>query len=157
MTGLTPRFEDGRAILVAGLSGHYTAGVDNQNIPALWQRFGPSWFGKVPGQVDKKSYGVSYNFDGKGGFDYMAGVEIASAAGLPKELTTVQIPAGHYAVFSHREHISAIGKTWMTIFDVWLPQSGRKLAAAPQVEIYSETFNPQNAVGGVEIWMPLER
>ncbi len=155
MTALAPRFEDGRAFVVAGLGGRYDQ-TSNKDIPALWQRFGPNWFGKVPGQVDKRSYGVCYNMDGNGEFDYLAAVEVPSDAGLPVELTHLRIAPAHYAVFSHTEHISAIGQTWMGIFNDWLPKSGHQIARTPQFELYSETFNPQNAVGGVEIWIPLK-
>ena len=41
-------------MLIAGLGGHY--GNENRaQIPDLWQRFGPRYFGRVPGQVDKKA------------------------------------------------------------------------------------------------------
>ena len=44
-----PRIEQGRLLLIAGLSGKYSLGT-HQNIPALWQRFQPH-LGNVPGQV----------------------------------------------------------------------------------------------------------
>jgi predicted transcriptional regulator YdeE len=54
---LAPRFENGRAMLIAGVVGRY--GNENRaQIPDLWQRFGPRYFGRVPGLVDKKAYGV---------------------------------------------------------------------------------------------------
>jgi AraC family transcriptional regulator len=94
--------------------------------------------------------------EGSGAFDYLAAVEVPSDVGLPGELADLRIPPAHYAVFAHREHISAIGKTWMAIFKDWPPNSGREIARALQFELYSETFNPQNALGGVDIWIPLK-
>src|SRR5271156_1931126 len=44
-----PRIEQGRLLLIAGLSGKYSLDT-HQNIPALWQRFQPH-LGNVPGQV----------------------------------------------------------------------------------------------------------
>lgn len=154
-SGLAPRFEDGRAFVVAGLGGRYSPAT-NQEIPALWQEFAPRWFGKVPGQVGQKSYGICYNFDDQGNLDYVAAVEVGSPGDAPAELKQVSIPGGRYAVFPHTEHVSAIGKTWMEIFQKWLPNSGRQLANSPSFELYSESFDPDVAIGGVEIWIPLQ-
>src|SRR6201996_9263891 len=113
-----PRFESGRAMRIAGLGGRF--GNENRaQIPALWQRFGPQYFGRVPGQVDRKTYGVCSNMDGKGNVDYLAGVEVSSFAGLPAELTQLTLGPHRYAVFAHVGHISEISRTWMDIFDVW--------------------------------------
>src|SRR6476620_6728553 len=94
------RYEDAKPLLIAGLEKHYTPETMNR-IPELWNRFGPS-IGKVPGQVDQKSYGVCHNVD-EGEFDYLAGVEVTVTAALPAEYSHIQIPAQRYAVFSHRE------------------------------------------------------
>jgi AraC family transcriptional regulator len=150
-----PRFENGKAMLIAGLGGRY--GNENRaQIPDLWQRFGRQYFGRVPGQVDKKSYGVCSDMDGKGNLDYLAGVEVSRSEGLPPELTLLPIAAGRYAVFEHAGHISSIGRTWMDIFDNWLPKSGFSLASTPSFECYAETFDPAVAIGNVEIWIAIK-
>jgi predicted transcriptional regulator YdeE len=154
-SGMAPRFEESRAFAVAGLGGRYTAAT-NREIPALWQQFGPRWFGQVPGQVGRKAYGVCANFDGQGNFDYVAAVEIDAAGATPAELMQMTIPAGRYAVFEHSDHISAIGKTWMEIYSKWLPGSGKRAAKTPSFELYHETFDPAVGVGGIEIWIPIE-
>jgi AraC family transcriptional regulator len=154
-TALAPRFEEGAAMLIAGLGGRY--GAENRGqIPALWQRFGSQYFGRVPGQVDGKSYGVCSNMDGKGNLDYLAGVEVSGPDGLPAELTRIGIAPQRYAVFPHAGHISAISSTWMGIFEDWLPKSGLAVAAAPSFERYGEAFDPAIAIGNVEIWIPLK-
>jgi AraC family transcriptional regulator len=154
--GLSPRFENGGEMLIAGLSGRF--GPHNRDqIPALWIRWGPQYFGRTPGQVDKKSYGLCWNMDGKGNLDYLAGVEVANFGGLPAELTQMRLAPQRYAVFPHSVHISAISETWMNIFNEWLPRSGYEVAAAPSFERYDEAFDPAVAVGHVEIWVPVKR
>jgi AraC family transcriptional regulator len=148
-----PRFEDGRTLLIAGLSERYSEST-NAGIPALWQRFVPH-LGHVPGQIGHVAYGVVYNGDGAGNIDYMAGVEVSSFSALPPEFSRLQIPEQKYAIFTHRGHISDIRRTWHTIFNLWLPQSGRKLAHAPEIERYSEDFDGRTGLGTVEIWIPL--
>ena len=103
----TPRFETGRSMRIAGLGGRF-GNHNRAQIPALWQRFGPRYFGRVPGQVDRKSYGVCSNMDENGDVDYLAGVEVAVA---PQR----------YAVFPHEGHVPEIGGAWMNIFEVGLP------------------------------------
>ncbi|WP_085487116.1 AraC family transcriptional regulator [Paraburkholderia susongensis] len=149
----SPRFEDGKPFLVAGLSERYTCET-SKAIPSQWQRFG-ALIGKVPGQVGNVAYGVCYNADDAGNFDYLCGVEVSDFSALPVELSRVRIAAQRYAVFSHREHISAIRRTLNTIWNQWLPASGHVPADAPNFERYGEQFDAVTGMGGVEIWLPL--
>jgi AraC family transcriptional regulator len=148
-----PRFVDGKPLLVAGSSERYHC-ESSSGIPAQWQRFN-AIFGKVPGQIGRVAYGVCYNADDSGNFDYLCGVEVADFSGLPDELSRVRIGTQRYAVFTHSEHISTIRRTWNTIWNKWLPESGHAPADAPNFERYSEQFNPVTGMGGVEIWLPL--
>ena len=153
-SGLEPRFEDRQSFLLAGLAARYGHG-HIEGIPAQWQSFGPQ-FGKIPGQVGWASYGVCFNFDDNGNFDYMCAVEVADGSPLPSGLTNLRIEAQRYAVFTHRDHISKIGKTWDAIYNAWPATSGHALVQAPQFESYSADFNPQTGTGVVEIWIPIE-
>ncbi|MFP3567018.1 GyrI-like domain-containing protein [Paraburkholderia sp. SIMBA_030] len=148
------RFEDGKPFLVAGLNERYSCD-SSQGIPSQWQRFG-AYYGKVPAQVGGVAYGVCYNADDSGNFDYLCGVEVSDFSALPAELSRVRIPAQRYAVFSHREHISTIRRTWNTIWNQWLPASGHVPADAPNFERYDEKFDPVSGMGGLEIWLPLK-
>ena len=80
----------------------------------------------------------------------------AEMHGLPPELTQLTITPQRYAVFTHDGHISEISRTWMDIFGVWLPQSGREVAPAPSFECYGEAFDPKVAIGNVEIWIAIK-
>ncbi|MBV9490420.1 MAG: AraC family transcriptional regulator [Verrucomicrobia bacterium] len=149
-----PRFERSKAFLIAGLKGHYQAN-QTQAIPAQWQRFVP-YLGTLPGQVGRKAYGVCYNSDETGSFDYLCGVEVASPVGLPPELSSVSIPEQHYAVFAHRGPLSRLGETFAAIWNQWLPGSGHQAAESPSLEVYPEEFDPQTNPAGVEIWLPIK-
>ncbi len=153
--GLTePRFEQGKEMLLGGLSESYTTET-RAKIPAQWERFAPS-IGKVPGQIGHVCYGVCWNASPGRGFDYLSGVEVANATGLPSEFKSVRLPAREYAVFTHRDHVSTINRTIDKIWNEWVPQAGLKVASAPCFERYGEEFDPQTGVGGMEIWIPLE-
>jgi AraC family transcriptional regulator len=149
-----PRFVAAKTMLVAGISGRFSYETTS-GIPSLWQRFVPH-FGHVPGQLGGVSYGVCYNDDDEGNFDYLAGVEVSSFSDLPPELDRVRVPEQNYAVFTHRGHVSGIKGAFHAIWSEWLPRSGRKAAEGPSFERYDERFDPQSGNGTVEIWVPLK-
>jgi len=150
-----PRYEDRSSFLVTGLTERYSY-PKIEGIPAQWHRFVPH-LGKIPGQAGWTTYGVCFNFDGKGNMDYMCGVEVSDASYPPPGLTQLCIAEQRYAVFCHRDHISKIGGTWEAIFSRWIPASGHKVVQAPQFEVYGKDFNPQTGNGGVNIWIPIEQ
>ena len=149
-----PRFENLKTLLIAGLSERYTAETC-ANIPAQWQRFAPH-IGHIPGQVGRTAYGVVCNSDDAGNTDYISGVEVADFSRVPAGFTRLRIPENRYAVFAHRGHIAAIRRTWFTIWNKWLPESGHQVAEAPEFERYGEAFDPRTGLGGLEIWIPIK-
>jgi AraC family transcriptional regulator len=160
-TRLQPaRFEQGKALLLAGLRGRFAAGTV-KDIPALWERFAPD-IRKITGQIGRTTYGaVFHNCGDQGGFDYMSAVAVSGFAGLPAGWSRVSVPAQKYAVFSHAEHVSMLSKTVGSIFHTWLPASGYEAAGqaadAPHfLERYGEHFDPQSGTGDVEIWIPIK-
>jgi AraC family transcriptional regulator len=148
------RFENGKVLLLAGIVQRYTCET-SAGIPLQWQRFTPH-IGNVPGQIGRAAFGVRWNGDEEGNFEYLCGIEVSGFSRLPAELAHVRIPAQKYAVFSHREHISTIRSTWVTIWNTWLPDSGHELADAPDFERYGQEFDPRTGTGGFEIWVPIK-
>ena len=148
-----PRFEHGRDMVVAGLNQSYTF-KNRAEIPKQWEKFAPK-IGKVPGQIGQVTYGVCWNAS-PDGFEYLSGVEVKDGSSLTPEFITARLPARGYAVFKHRENVSAIGNTIDKIWNDWLPHAGLAVAKAPWFERYTEDFNPQTGMGGMEIWIPLE-
>jgi AraC family transcriptional regulator len=149
-----PRFETLMPMRFAGLVERYDC-QSSGGIPDQWQRFTP-YLGNIPGQVGKIAYGVCFNFGGDGNFDYMCGVEVASASDLPKGLTSLTAPGQRYAVFEHRGHIAGIRATISTIWSKWLPESSHQAADGPSFERYGPEFNPLTGLGGFEIWIPIQ-
>lgn len=149
-----PRFETTPALLIAGRGdrfSHDSAG----GIPGLWQRFNAE-VDQMPGKVSDVAYGVCFNTDDAGNFDYIAGVQVRDFSEVPKEYMRVRIPPQRYAVFSHREHISTIRRTVTTIWSKWLPASGFQAADAPFFERYGPTFDGHTGLGGFEIWLAVK-
>src|SRR5262249_36033752 len=115
-----PRFETGKAFLVAGIGERCTHENNGAGIPAQWQQFHHK-VGFIPARIGRLAYGVCCNGDDAGNFDYIAGVEVADFSDLPREFSRVRIPEQKYAVFTHTEHISVIRRTVHTIWNAWLP------------------------------------
>ena len=147
------RFENGKPLLIAGLAERYTWET-SKAIPAQWQRFVPH-LNNMPNQIGNATFGVSYNGDDEGNFDYIAGTEVADFSDLPAAFGRLRLGPRKYAVFAHREHISTIRRTVNTIWNKWLPESGHEVADAPSFERFGEAFDFQTGMGGFEIWIPI--
>jgi AraC family transcriptional regulator len=149
-----PRFVDGKPMLIAGISKRYNRNemlTAMTGIPLQWQRFLPQMI-KAQGDTGVVAYGVSYNGDEAGNFDYLCGTEVTES--LP-EFSCASLSAQHYAVFTHRGPVSNIRATWEAIHQ-GLPTSGYKRARAPDFERYGEKFDARSKSGWVEIWVPVE-
>jgi len=150
----SPRLEQGRALLIAGLTGRY--GCEGPGgIPAQWQRFAEH-IGHIPGEIGDVAYGVVLNSDDLGNFDYVSGVEVADFSDLPEGFVSVRLPARLYAVFHHAEHVSTIRRTMHTIYTQWLPELDYEPDDAPFFERYGPEFDPRTGEGGLEAWIPVK-
>jgi len=85
-----PRIENGKQLLIAGLSERYTSQT-RAGIPAQWKRF-LSHLGNIPGQVGGTTYGVLRNTDDAGNTEYITGVEVADLNKVPPGLARVRLP-----------------------------------------------------------------
>jgi AraC family transcriptional regulator len=149
-----PRFETTPALLIAGLGDRYSHD-SAAGIPGLWQRFNAE-ADHMPGKVSDVAYGVCFNTDDAGNFDYIAGVAVRDFSEVPKEYARVRIPPQRYAVFTHRDHVSTIRQSVVTIWSKWLPASGFQAADAPFFERYGPEFNGRTGLGGFEIWLAIK-
>jgi predicted transcriptional regulator YdeE len=135
-------------------AGGWSRVAHDRRIPSQWQRFMPH-VGNIPGQIDQVAFGVRWNGDEEGNFDYLCGIEVSDFSTVPAELAHLRIPAQKYAVFSHREHISTIRSAWVTIWNNWLPASGHELIDAPDFERDGPEFDTRTGTGGFEILVPI--
>lgn len=155
-SNLSPRFENGKAMTIAGMRAHFTFS-DTQGIPALWTKFMAG--GRLPHETGSAHYGLC--FQAAGGFDYLCGVEILSLDGLPSGIQHSNVPAQRYAVFSHAGHVSGLRGTLDTIWRKWLPSSGYQVnppanGSPDFFERYGSGFNPQTGMGDIEVWLPVK-
>jgi AraC family transcriptional regulator len=150
----TPRFEHGVELRLAGFGerfDHTTA----DRIPSLWQRFSPE-IGRVPGQVDRLTYGLISNVD-ESGFTYLACVAVSTFDALPERFDRATVAPAAYAVFTHTGHVATLRRTMNGIWSGWLPSSAYDVAAAPVYERYDGRFDARTGDGEIEVWVPIQR
>jgi AraC family transcriptional regulator len=149
-----PRVVAGKPMIVVGLSEPQSFAT-KATIPGQWQRF-MALYGEIPDKANPIPVGVCTDADEDGNFNYVCGVEVSRVTDAPRGLTVLRIPAQTYAVFVHRDHVSAIVDTYSAILNHWLPDHGKIAGNGASLERHMQTFDPQTGLGGVEIWMPLK-
>jgi AraC family transcriptional regulator len=151
---ISPRLVTSDAMLIFGLSQRCHHSGD-PGIPSQWNSFLPH-LGHIDGQIGNVAYGVIHNPDDSGTHDYICGVEVREFPARPAEFTRLRIPPQRYAVFEHRDHVSAIASTWKSIWEYGLADSGLQALDGPALERYDERFDGRTGLGGVEIWIPVK-
>jgi AraC family transcriptional regulator len=147
-----PRIVNSDVLLIFGLGERCRS---NARMPSQWDRFLPH-LGNISNQVGNVAYGVICNSDEAGTYEYICGVEVSEFPSHPPEFARLRIPPQTYAVFKHREHISAIAATWKAIWNQALPDYGYQASDGPAFERYAEEFDGRTGLGGLEIWIPIK-
>ena len=148
-----PRFVDGRSQLIFGLGERCAT---NTGMAAQWDRFLPH-FGQIPGQVGQVAYGVMCPTTDAEVWECVCGVEVKEFPAHPAQFARLTLPPKRYAVFEHRDHISSIGATWQAVWNEALPAAGCRVTDEPFFERYGESFDGRTGLGGVELWVPVNR
>ena len=145
------------ALRVAGPTQVF--GVDNKSgIPLLWPKLVERL--PLPGQLGETTYGVGWAAAGvEGCFNYMAAVAVAADTPPPEGMIAKDIAARTYLIFRletgetdlHEQMQAALRQIW----GERVPQSGYKLANAPDLEVYPPGFQPGRP-SRIEWWIPVE-
>lgn len=149
-----PRIESSVEMTCVGLVERYDckspAGIPNQ-----WQRFSP-FLGTIRSQIGRDAFGICFNFDDEGMFDYMSGVAVAPKSDTPNGLVRLTVPAQRYAVFHHGGHIAEIRSVIAAIWANGLSDAGFEPIKGPMLEKYSPEFDGRTGLGGYEIWVAIK-
>jgi AraC family transcriptional regulator len=155
---MTPRFTERGDIIVVGLrqDANMKAGVDGPNV---WRQFRPL-IDKIPHRRGKHAFGVVEVSDKQAGaVAYSAAVEVERLGKLAPGLAGKTLPGGRFAVFTCKLASCDIGgelkRTFGYIYGTWVPNSGAKLRASYDLELYDERFDPKTISGEVDIWVPV--
>ena len=129
-----------------------------ERIPLLWDQF-IRRADEIANQVPCVHYGVCID-DREGptsapGFFYIAGVGVTSLDVMPAGMAGFTVPAGTYAVFTHKGPIADLHQTIAAIWREWLPASGLTTTGAPDFELYDERFKMQSPDSEVDVYVPV--
>jgi AraC family transcriptional regulator len=121
-------------------------------IPAQWAAYNEA--DQVPEHVIPDNwYGLCYDFADEGEFSYLCGMEVTKRGSVPSGQTLVTLPAGRYARFASKRHISQMGDIWGEIYAEWLGTEGLTARPGASVEYYPLEFDGRTGEGGFEIWI----
>ena len=161
-----PRFVRRDEFEVVGIEGR-TSQKSNR-IPELWDAFGPRE-DDIPHREDLDvSYGLCFLDDGQEPgmtaedveFTALVGVEVSEVGELPEGMVSKKIPAGEYAVFTHKGAFFPDGlpNTYKYIYREWFRASQYKPAANYNFEHYNHySFHGVNHPSTmIEIWVPVK-
>lgn len=148
-----PRMVTAGPLILVGLVERQSLET-TEAIPAQWRRF-MQRYGEIEDRAEDIPVGVSFGADEDGAFDYACAVIVKRADRAPAGLKRIDLPKQSYAVFDHEDHVSTIQSTYMAIWDQGV--GGYDIADAPNLEKHKPSFDTRTGLGGVEIWIAVER
>jgi AraC family transcriptional regulator len=150
---MKPKIVSRPAFVVVGLK--VRGKNENNEIPQLWQAFGPR-VREIQNIVDDRvAYGISVNMDeSTGEFDYVAGFEVSASEEIPEGMVRFEVPGGKYAVSATT--LPKIGETFHNAYHTWLPESGYQAAGGPELEVYDERFDSEDPNSEFDLYIPVK-
>ena len=157
---MQPRFETIDTKLIAGQ--RLTMSFIQNKTGALWQSFMPRR-AEIKNPVDASfyslevyPYGFFDDFKPINEFEKWAGVEVKDDTEQPGGIELLTIPAGQYAVFTHRGPASAGPKTYQYIFGVWLPKSDYIIDDRPHFALMDGKYKHEEPDSEEDIYIPVK-
>ena len=149
---MEPKIVTRPAFTVVGML--YRGKNENQEIPQLWQAFGPRMGEIVHASKEPIAYGVMDNYDEETGeFDYVAALKVDSAEDIPEGMLSWQIPESKYAVAACS--LPTLHETFHELYHEWLPNSGYERAPGPEFELYDERFDNKDPHSELDLYIPI--
>lgn len=141
-----PKIVEMPAVMVAGLRGETT--LRDLKLKELWERANASW-SKIPHRVPHaRGFGICeachentlYSMNAAVLFTEVAGVEVDSFEDLPQPFVGKVLPAGRYAVFTHRGTLRMLPQTFDYIWGTWFLSTKEQLDWREDFELYDDRF-----------------
>jgi AraC family transcriptional regulator len=149
-----PILETRPAMVIAGPSQAYDLQT-RASIPSQWVDYNSAGL-RAPSPKPEDYYGVAWGFNAATGtFDYLCGQEMTAGTAVPQGFAKVTLPAGRWARFATKGHISTMQSAWGEVYNHWSGQPGCAPRSGPSVEYYPPAFNGMTGEGGYELWVPV--
>lgn len=160
---MQPVIKDIEEKKVIGVGAHFisTLSPDHTNekvIPKLWDHYNQRR-SEIKSRVSEIDLGVCLEPPEKKSHPdecfYTAGTEVRSFEDVPSGMNCIIIPAGRYAVFTHKGDLNSLPMTMKYIYGSWLPKFGGRLREAPDFEVYDKRFKPDSKDSEFDIYIPI--
>lgn len=157
---LQPKIVERQEDLAIGIGGGYHEGTTDK-IKDLWTEF-RGRMAEIPATKPGYCLGVcqpthpDIEKKSEDCFVYVAALPVATADKVPAGMVVCKIPAGKYAVFTHKGPISKIHETLKYIWGTWMPASEYKhWQGRPDFEYMDERFDAHSEDSEFDICVPL--
>lgn len=125
----------------------------------LWSRYNPRG-GEIKNRKSWADLGIVTGLNGVKAHPnemyYLTGAEVSGPGEIPSGMEELVVPAGKYAIFTHKGHITKLGMTMKYIYGSWLPKSGLQLRHAPEIEVYDQRFRHDSEESELDVYIPVE-
>lgn len=162
---MKPKFLQVAEKQIVGVGGRMYSAISPKNnsqevASSLWGNF-KTRIGEVKSRVDSRSIGFCESTSGSfeahpEEYFYVAGTEVEDTSQIPEGMVTKTIPAGRYAVFTHKGRVDKIEHSMRYIFGSWLPKSGEELRDAPEFSVIEPGFDPNSEDSEFDIYIPVK-
>lgn len=141
-----PKIVDMSEIKVAGIRGETT--LSDIKLRELWKNAN-NMYHNIPHLVKGgRGFGICeacnentlYTMNDWVLFTEVAGFEVDSFEGLPSKFVKKILPAGKYAVFTHRGSLSMLPQTFEYIWGTWFLTTKEELDLREDFELYDDRF-----------------
>jgi AraC family transcriptional regulator len=150
---------------IVGMEKTTTLNTSYIDIPKLWENF-CSRMHEINNVADKKTFyevrkpDMNFSMDDfkeTSEFTEIAGLEVTTVDTMPEGMINVTIPAGKYAVFTHKGSPINLRQTYEYIWGTWLPNSGYEADLRFDFELYGERFKgAEDPESEVDIHIPIK-
>ena len=159
---MEPKFSYFSEKIVIGLEAKFISPLSPQAnslqvIPRLWDTFNRR-MKEIPEIVGNTCYGLieePINKKPSDEISYLACVEATFADVIPSGMQTQILPAGHYAVFTHKGSLENLPQTYRHIYSEWSPTFQGQLRKGPHLEVYDDRFKPESSSSEMDICVPI--
>ncbi|MBN1948408.1 MAG: AraC family transcriptional regulator [Candidatus Cloacimonetes bacterium] len=109
--------------------------------------------------------GISYGFElienagntNESLYYHLVGMPVSEVGALPQGMTWYRIPAGIYAVFTHKGSLAGLSATYNHIFSEWIPQAGYDYDPEKvDFEWYDSRFQDNDENSEFDIYVPVK-
>lgn len=155
---LEPEIEERTQMTVAGLCTTYLGPGSEKNrlgadLEGLWDEFLTA-VPSVPSMTPMPLFGVITATPNDERLDYLAAGEVTGPA--VHSLVSRTVPAGKYAVFTHRGFARQIDKTVDYIYGTWLMKPTYRHTCGPDIEIYGAEWSAESEDSVMHYAIPIE-